>query len=241
MTIKAILFDKDGTLIDVNRTWIPLYRDMLMAEFGVPEPGAYAMMTTAGYDQRSDSFLAGSVLAGGTTRQLIEIWWPRETAQRQAEIAHRIDHHYAPLARKYLLPLFDVALLLDELNGMGLTLGVGTNDSVASAQGQMQHLGVADRFAAIIGSDSVAIPKPSGQMILHFAKLVGCQPDEIAMVGDNTHDLEEARHGGAGLAIGVLSGNGATDDLGPLADVLLSNATELPAHLRKAFAPIMGN
>ena len=29
MRIKAILFDKDGTLIDVTRTWLPAYREIL--------------------------------------------------------------------------------------------------------------------------------------------------------------------------------------------------------------------
>lgn len=232
MAIKAILFDKDGTLIDVNRTWIPLYRDMLMAEFGDTDSGAFERLAMAGYDQQSDSFLAGSVLAGGTTKQLVAIWWPHESAQSQSDIAYRIDHQYAPLARKYLSPLFEIAPLLDELNAMGFVLGVGTNDSVVSAHGQMQALGVVDRFAVIIGSDSVNIPKPSGEMIQHFAGRVGCRPDEIAMVGDNTHDLEEACHGGAGLAIGVLSGNGSMEDLAPLADHVLASALALPGQLR---------
>ena len=26
MTIKAILFDKDGTLLDLDGTWVPAYR-----------------------------------------------------------------------------------------------------------------------------------------------------------------------------------------------------------------------
>jgi phosphoglycolate phosphatase len=231
MTIKAILFDKDGTLIDVNRTWIPLYRDMLMAEFGDTEPRAFERLALAGYDQQSDSFRAGSVLAGGTTKQMVAIWWPHATAQAQNDIAYRIDQQYAPLARKYLSQLFEIAPLMDELHAMGFVLGVGTNDSVVSAHGQMQALGVVDRFAAIIGYDSVSIPKPSGEMIQHFAGLVGCRPDEIAMVGDNTHDLEEARHGGAGLAIGVLSGNGTMADLAPLADHVLVNALALPGLL----------
>jgi phosphoglycolate phosphatase len=232
MAIKGILFDKDGTLIDVNRTWIPLYRDMLMAEFGDTEANAFERLSAAGYDRQTNSFRSGSVLAGGTTKQLVEIWWAEHSSSKQHEIARRIDHQYAPLARKYLHPLFEITPLLNELSEMGFVLGVGTNDSAGSAFGQMQALGVADRFAAIIGSDSVDIPKPSGQMIVHFAQLLGCRPDEIAMVGDNTHDLEEARHGGAGLAIGVLTGNGKHEDLSPMADVVLNSVLDLPGHLR---------
>ncbi len=33
MTIRGVLFDKDGTLIDVNATWVPIYREMLMELF----------------------------------------------------------------------------------------------------------------------------------------------------------------------------------------------------------------
>ncbi len=33
MAIKGVLFDKDGTLIEVNGTWVPLYRQMLVEDF----------------------------------------------------------------------------------------------------------------------------------------------------------------------------------------------------------------
>jgi phosphoglycolate phosphatase-like HAD superfamily hydrolase len=63
MSIRAVLFDKDGTLIDVNATWIPIYREMLMDIFGTNVEGAEALMTQAGYDKASDKFRAGSILA----------------------------------------------------------------------------------------------------------------------------------------------------------------------------------
>jgi phosphoglycolate phosphatase len=53
------------------------------------------------------------------------------------------------------------------------------------------------------------------------------------MVGDNPHDMETAHDAGAGLAIGVLSGNSAADHLAPLADHVIGNITELPALLRR--------
>jgi phosphoglycolate phosphatase len=53
------------------------------------------------------------------------------------------------------------------------------------------------------------------------------------MVGDNRHDMEMARAAGAGMAIGVLSGNGTRDTLSPLADVLIESVADLPGLLSR--------
>ena len=231
MAIKALLFDKDGTLIDVNRTWIPLYRQMLAEEFNAEVHEVTALLVKAGYDPHTDSFLAGSVLAGGTTRQLVDIWWPRADAQTQAATAHRIDHHYAPVARKYLQPLLDLSAVFDSLKSLDFRLGVGTNDSVFSATGQMESLNVQHYFDAILGADSVALPKPSGQMVRKFADLMQLETSEIAMVGDNTHDMEEAHQAGA-MGIGVLSGNARREHLAPLTPYILDDVAALPAFFK---------
>ena len=39
MSIRGVLFDKDGTLIDVNGTWVPIYRQMLREQFDTDLPG----------------------------------------------------------------------------------------------------------------------------------------------------------------------------------------------------------
>ena len=53
------------------------------------------------------------------------------------------------------------------------------------------------------------------------------------MVGDNPHDIEEARNGGAGLAIGVLSGNSGHGDLDPSADHVIPAIAHLDALLAR--------
>jgi phosphoglycolate phosphatase len=55
---------------------------------------------------------------------------------------------------------------------------------------------------------------------------------EIAVIGDNAHDLEMARSAGAGAAIGVLSGNSRAADLAPFADAILEGVGELSGWLR---------
>lgn len=232
MSIAGVLFDKDGTLIDVNATWVPIYREVLMELFATDAPGAEALMAKGGYDSASGKFRAGSVLAGGTTRQIAEIWWPGLPADELAGKIHVLDHGYTHLVRDRLAPLAPLEPILTDLRGMGLRLGIATNDSHVSAKAHMAQIGAIGHFEEIIAADTVAIPKPSGHMVRRFSEVTGLPPSAIAMVGDNHHDMEEARAGGAGLAIAVLSGNAAYGDIAHLADHTIDSVADLPALLR---------
>ncbi len=232
MTIRGVLFDKDGTLIDVNGTWVPIYRKLLCEQFGIDVPEAEMLMQCVGYDPATDGFYANSILASGTTRQLVENWWPDLDEAGMQEKLRMIDVDYAPLSKSLLKPLMPLAPLLNELKSMKLRVGVATNDSHYSAVNHMQHLGVFDLFDDVIAADTVAVPKPSGDMIRKFAAKMGLKPSEIAMVGDNSHDMEEARNGGAGLAVAVLTGNAAHEEIAHLADHTIASIVELPALLR---------
>jgi len=232
MTIRAILFDKDGTLIDVNATWIPIYREMFMDLFATDIAGAEALMAKAGYDKAAERFRAGSILAGGTTRQLVGVLWPDIGEAEVTQKVHLLDRGYTHLVNDRLIQLMPLAPILSELRAMGLKLGIGTNDNHLSAIAQMTALGVMEHFEDIIAADTVPVPKPSGNMIKSFAAITGLPPSAIAMVGDNHHDMEEARNGGAGLAVAVLSGNAAHADIAHLADHTLDSIAELPALLR---------
>lgn len=233
MKIAGVLFDKDGTLIDVNATWIPIYRQAFMDLFDTDLAGAEERMARIGYDKASDTLIAGSILAGGTTRQMVDVLWPGLAEEEAAAKVHRLDHGYRDLVSRHLVPLMPLEPILSDLRSMGLKLGVATNDVHLSARAHMTQAGVIAHFEDIIGADTVPVPKPSGNMIRRFAEITGLAPSSIAMVGDNHHDMEEARNGGAGLAIAVLSGNAAHEDIAHLADYTLESVAELPALLRR--------
>ena len=69
-------------------------------------------------------------------------------------------------------------------------------------------------------------------MIVAFADMAGLKSSQVAMVGDNRHDLEAGRAGGAGLVVGVLSGTGDRRSLEQLADVVLASVADLPGYLK---------
>lgn len=232
MAIRGILFDKDGTLIDVTATWVPVYRQLLSELFPGSPDVVERKFEAAGYDPACGAFRAGSVLAGGTTRELIGIWWPGLSERDVEDKIHLLDVVYRDLALSHLKPLMPLDPVLAALRDLGCKLGVATNDTVLSARNHMTHLGVAEHFDIIIGADSVARPKPAGDMVVAFASAAGIDPAEVAMVGDNSHDMETARAGGAGLAIAVLSGNSDLSDIAHLADHVLPSIAALPDLLR---------
>jgi phosphoglycolate phosphatase len=120
---------------------------------------------------------------------------------------------------------------LATLHKRSYRLGVATNDSTSGAEKTLVTLGVAQLFDAAYGYDAVANPKPAPDTIQAFCDLTGLKPSEIAMVGDNRHDLEMARAGGCGLAVGVLSGTGTRESLAEIADVILDSVADLPDFL----------
>lgn len=223
--VRGILFDKDGTLIDCDATWGPIIHH-LAAEFGpTGDPGALA--EAAGLDPVTGRLRAGSAWAAGSTHDLVRLWWPGIPADELRRIARQIDAACAAMSPHTSVPLVDLDDLFDTLAARGYVLGIATNDSEASLTAFIEARGLSARIRHLIGYDSVAAPKPAADMVHAFCVLAGLQPAEVAVVGDNIHDLEMARAAGAGWAIGVLSGNSDVEHLGPHADVVLDSVADL--------------
>jgi phosphoglycolate phosphatase len=89
----------------------------------------------------------------------------------------------------------------------------------------------------VAGYDSGHGVKPNPGMIEGFARECDMPAAEIAMVGDNAHDLHMARNAKAGLAIAVLTGTGTVASLSPFADHVLGSIEELDALLDSISAP----
>ena len=74
----------------------------------------------AGYDPATGAFKAGSVLAQGTTRDIIEVWWPGLDPSGIAQKMQLLNVDYRDLGLKHLKPLLPLRPVLEELHQMGL-------------------------------------------------------------------------------------------------------------------------
>lgn len=232
MAIRGILFDKDGTLIDFPSTWTPVLQALALEFAKGDQARADELMVVAGYDHPQRCFKQGSIWAAGNTLDLVTAWLPDASDSERAATTRRVDDYCERLAPDTAVPVTDLARFFGNLRQSGFSLGVATNDVTRSAKATMERLGVADLLCAILGYDSVARPKPAADMVLAFCAEAGIEPGEVAVVGDNLHDLVMARAAGAALAIGVLTGNGTREDLGAYADHIIDSIEDLPRLLQ---------
>lgn len=229
--IKGILFDKDGTLVDFDATWFAIGDMLALQAADGDRLRADRLLEDAGYDFAHRRFKADSVFAAGTNADIVALWYPDvESAGREAMVAD-FDTFTAKAGAAKCVPLPGSKEAIAALHAAGYRLGVATNDSTSGAENTLAALGVSQMFDAAYGYDAVPNPKPAPDTIVAFCDLTGLKPAQIAMVGDNRHDLEMARAGGAGLAIGVLSGTGTRETLGDMADAVLDSIADLPGFL----------
>jgi phosphoglycolate phosphatase len=227
VAIKGILFDKDGTLVDFNATWFAIADLMALEASQGDRRKADSLLELGGYDFASRRFKADSIFAAGTNREIVDLWFPHLPEEERQHTLRRFDDITAVRAAEMAVPLPGVPEFLASLHARSYRLGVATNDSTTGCEKMLRALGIAQLFDAAYGYDAVANPKPAPDTINAFCDLTGLKPSEVAMVGDNRHDLEMARAGGCGLAIGVLSGTGTRESLAPMADVVLDSVIGL--------------
>jgi phosphoglycolate phosphatase len=229
--IKGILFDKDGTLVNFNATWLAIGDTLALQAAGGDRVRADALLAEAGYDFAQGKFKADSVFAAGTNADVVALWYPTIDRGLRQELVDRFDRITAVEGAAKAVALPGAIDAVTELHRTGYRLGLATNDSTGGAEQTLLMLGIAQMFDAAYGYDAVANPKPAADTILSFCELTGLAPAEVAMVGDNGHDLEMAHNGGCGLAIGVLSGTGTRETLERRADAILGSIAELPEFL----------
>jgi phosphoglycolate phosphatase len=230
MKINAILFDKDGTLLDFDKTWEPVNRRASLFAAAGDEVLADRLMVICGMDPLTGKVSSGSLFAAAATSEIAAAMSNAGAAFDEEELTVHLDRFYLEGAHD-AVAVTDLAALFLRLKARGLHLGIASSDNEASIRLMAERMGIMPHLDYIAGYDSGHGVKPNPGMIDGFAAKQRMPVAEIAMVGDNTHDLQMARNAEAGLAIGVLTGTSGAEALAPCADYVLDSIDQLEALL----------
>jgi phosphoglycolate phosphatase len=228
--IRAILFDKDGTLVDFQRTWGPAAR-AVMQHLASGNRAAYDRLVAASRFVEADQrFLPDSPLVAEPTSVYGPLWATALGRPADAEFFAEIDQLLCDATTRHLAAIGDPKTLLSFLAARGYRLGMFTNDAEITARAHARKLGLDEYLEFIAGYDSGFGAKPAPGPVLAFAQAVGVPPSETAIVGDTVLDLAAARAAGA-IAIGVLTGPTPFPILPPHADALFASPAEFATWL----------
>lgn len=226
MMIKALLFDKDGTLFQFKATWEAWAHAVLLRLTNGDHAHAAEVGRDIGFDMEAQSFARDSVVIAGTPAEIVSAL--QKHFDLSADALETILNDEAETAPQ--VEAVALVPLMEELRARGLALGVATNDAERPARQHLEGAGVSDLFDFISGYDSGNGVKPDAAPCLAFARKVDVQSGQVAMVGDSLHDLKAGRAAGM-RTIGVLTGLATLDELAPFADVVLDHIGQIPTWL----------
>lgn len=230
ITIKGVLFDKDGTLFKYGNTW-QIWCDRVIQTLGGDDLKLQkALADGCGYDIDTQTFTPGSLVVNASAHEINLAW---------ADIHPALDYKQIEaigvekLQNLPVIPVCNLHELLTSLKNSGMMLGCATNDFESSAKTQLSEAAIQEQFDFICGFDSGFGAKPGPGMLQAFAEKCGINASEVAMVGDSTHDLHCGRAAGAALCVGVLTGPAQAEDIQDHADIVLGSVELLPEFLKR--------
>jgi phosphoglycolate phosphatase len=209
-TVRAFLFDLDGTLIDSKLDLVNSVNFMLREM----QRDVLPLATVASYIGHGAPRLVANALGPDAAEA---------DRQRGLEIflAHYNEHNL-DATRAYPGVVEGLEALQDR------PMAVLTNKPKQMSVEILEALSLLKYFRAVYGGDSFEKKKPDPAGAQSILKDLGAQPQEAAMVGDSDVDIKTARNAGM-LAIGVNYGFGQHDRTAQPADHYVDSLREIAA------------
>ncbi len=179
--IRSVVFDLDGTLADTSGDLIA---------------GANACFAALGHGRPLDPAVDQLVAFGGGRAMLrlgferLGETWSEADVDRAFPLF--LDYYRRDIDRHTTL-YAGVTAALDTLSAAGVRLGVCTNKPTQLAEILLDRLAIRDRFAALLGADSLPVKKPDPAPLFETIDRLGGTPARSILIGDTITDRKTAQ------------------------------------------------
>ena len=221
--IRAILFDKDGTLLQFTEGWVDSIvgflenkilddkkKRKLFKEIGIREDG--------GVEENS-------ILSSETAMDLAIIF-SKYLDEDLDEIYRELDDHllyYLKKNNKFIRETCDLRRLFEALRDRGILVGIFTSDNYRQAKYSMDYLGL-DPFIDFYAAADIYKKKPNKESLEVFKKKYSLEDQEIIIVGDSRVDMV---FGEDTVKVGVLCGTGSREMLAKYTDNIIDDPSQV--------------
>lgn len=175
----AFIFDMDGVIVDNAE-----YHYHAWEEF----------CTRKGYNyQRADS----RYWFGNTNREILEKIMDRKPSPEEIrELGEEKEAIYRELVAPDLRPVEGLEALLQAMNTSGFSVAMATSAPTENVDFVLGQLGIRQYFDPIVDASGVENGKPSPEIYLKAARLVGREPANCLVFEDAIAGIRSARNAG---------------------------------------------
>ncbi len=219
LDIEAIIFDKDGTLIDVHHYWSSMIkmRAALIVEKWFSDVDSDKIQFDL-IDAMGVYLTSGKIKPNGpvgikprsfivdVAAQIVRLNKKNVTNDEIEAIFLQVDQETSDDILPLLKLLPYVTQLLDELHQCGVTIMLATTDITSRARIAMKALGIEHFFSEIIGGDAVKSTKPSPDLASIVIEKCNVDKCKTVVIGDHPVDIQMGISAETGYNIGVLTG-----------------------------------
>ena len=206
--IKGILFDKDGTLLDFEATWRPVWNmteEQLGSILQIGEKEMRVIRERLGILE--DGFTSDSIYVAGTLLDYAQII--SEVTKKQlstvVDVLNTVYKDFVESKKLHIVPIGNPKEMMTYLKQKGYKLGIVTADNVLNTEYFIKETGIEALMDFIAADDGHYQMKPHPHMLEAFCEQMGLEKQEVAVVGDTLKDMKFGKNNQMGLSIYVTS------------------------------------
>ena len=209
METKAVIFDKDGTVLDFDSFWIPVTTgaaELILQKLGCTQVPLKEVMEAMGCKDGVVSVTAA--MCSGTygdmaekMNEVLEKYGAACDLERLTQLMEQA--HCDRIEAGVIAPACEnITSVMEQLKDSGAILVLVTADGKEMTERCLKGLGIFDDFSLIYTDDGTHPNKPDPYCIHAVQKKYGLRSEQIVMVGDSPKDMEFARNGNVrGIAV----------------------------------------
>lgn len=235
--IELMIFDRDGTLIDVYTYWSQMVRyrtEFICERLGLNPKHKKELMYAMGIDEKNKQIRPEGPV-GLKKREVVmqaavdylSTIGRQNTYDLCFRVFNDVDRISYDKLDELVKPLDGLYDLFTALNNSSCKIAIATTDKMDRAKLTMEHLRLSDKIDYIIGADSVKNGKPAPDMINLIVKELGTPKSKTVMVGDATTDVKMGSNAEIRASIGVCSGLASEKDLKKITKYVIKDISKI--------------